>query len=101
MGAQYALTSVIPLFLVTLAFGLSLIKKNRSGKIISMEVMIGSINESVGAVYALLLSISIFHQWCVGEELVLESLFKLPDTFLVIALYILVIFLDYIKKTFI
>jgi hypothetical protein len=85
--------------LVIVVFGTLLWLKARHGKRrLTRQIMLASVSESIGAVHSLLFFINVCYQWSTGERALL-GVFKLPNSYLITAFYVLVIFLEFVSKT--
>jgi hypothetical protein len=90
-------TWVTPLSILGVLIILIMIQYRRKKRGFNRQAMLALVNESIGAVYSLLFSLNICHQWSTsfGTECLL---FKLPDSWLFIAFYVLVNFLDIFNR---
>lgn len=98
MNSTILLPQWITTLIIIFVFGINLFLKHRSLKSgLTQQIMLASVTESIGAVLAALLCANILYRWNMGDMNIPADLFKLPDSYLIIALYLLVNVLNFIR----
>lgn len=95
---SFPLPPWVTLLIILTIFGLVLYAKTRSSKKgLSRSTLFISVSEAIGVVLATELCINLLYLWAIEELEFPSGLLKLPDPYVYIALYLLVLLLDFIR----
>lgn len=96
--ANFPLPGWVTLLIIIIVLGVILYAKTRSSKKrLSRSTIFISVTEALGVVLATALCINILYLWVAGELEFPSGLLKLPDPYVYVALYLLVLLLDFIR----